>query len=188
MEEFPFSSARNVWERYSWMWWALGIASNQGRAEVPVLTSNSSITGLATSTQVVVWVSWPTPAVLETHLRWDSWDGPTSDLRVAGLLQLCPCLKYWGFSTTGMRVIPMTTASGPASRVHGVMIPWLTWWRGLAESSSPLMTATGPGRTHRDNYSLKLFGCLILAVLVCYFKYETVQAEGLQICLRGNVS
>lgn len=48
------------------------------------------------------------------------------DLRVAGLLQLCPCLKYWGFSTTGIRVIPMTTASGPASRVQGVMIPWLT--------------------------------------------------------------
>lgn len=73
------------------------------------------------------------------------------DLRVAGLLQLCPCLKYWGFSTTGIRVIPMTTASGPASRVQGVMIPWLTWWRGLAESSSPLITATGPGRRQRDD-------------------------------------
>lgn len=73
------------------------------------------------------------------------------DLRVAGLLQLCPCLKYWGFSTTGIRVIPMTTASGPASRVQGVMIPWLTWWRGLAESSSPLITATGPGIRQRDD-------------------------------------
>lgn len=67
MEEFPFGSARNVWERYGWMWWALERASNQGRAEVPVLTSNSSITGLVTSRQVVVWGSWPTPAILETH-------------------------------------------------------------------------------------------------------------------------
>lgn len=76
-----------------------------------------------------------------------------SDSRVAGLLQLCPCLKYWGFSTTGMRVMPMTTASGPASRVQGVIIPWLTWWRGLAESSSPLMTATGPGTRQKDDQS-----------------------------------
>lgn len=73
------------------------------------------------------------------------------DLRVAGLLQLCPCLKYWGFSTTGIRVIPMTTASGLASRVQGVIIPWLTWWRGLAESSSPLITATGPGKRQKKN-------------------------------------
>ena len=46
--------------------------------------------------------------------------------QVVGLLQLCPCLKYWGFSTTGIRLIPMTTASGPASSVHGVMMPWFT--------------------------------------------------------------
>lgn len=81
--------------------------------------------------------------------------------QVAGLLQLCPCLKYCGFSMTGIRVIPMTTASGPASRVQGVMMPWLTWCRGLAESSSPLITATGPeGRVVTQNlYVLKHFKC-----------------------------
>lgn len=70
--------------------------------------------------------------------------------QVVGLLQLCPCRKYCGFSITGIRVIPITTASGPASRVHGVMMPWLTWWRGLAESSSPLITATGPAERKRE--------------------------------------
>lgn len=47
---------------------------------------------------------------------------------------------------TGMRVMPMTTVSGPASRDEGVVMPWLMWCSGLAESSSPLMTATGPAR------------------------------------------
>jgi len=47
-------------------------------------------------------------------------------LQVAGLLQWCPCLKYCGFSMTGIRVIPITTASCPASRVQGLMIPWFT--------------------------------------------------------------
>lgn len=51
---------------------------------------------------------------------------------------------------TGMRVIPMTTVSGPASNDEGVVMPWLMWCRGLAESSSPLMTATGPVHTKRD--------------------------------------
>lgn len=48
---------------------------------------------------------------------------------------------------TGMRVMPMTTVSGPASRDEGVVMPWLMWWSGLAESSSPLITATGPANT-----------------------------------------
>lgn len=48
---------------------------------------------------------------------------------------------------TGMRVMPITTVSGPASRDEGVVMPWLMWWRGLAESSSPLITATGPANT-----------------------------------------
>lgn len=47
---------------------------------------------------------------------------------------------------TGMRVMPITTVSGPASRDEGVVMPWLMWCSGLAESSSPLMTATGPAR------------------------------------------
>lgn len=51
---------------------------------------------------------------------------------------------------TGMRVIPMTTVSGPASSDEGVVMPWLMWCSGLAESSSPLMTATGPAQTMRD--------------------------------------
>lgn len=57
---------------------------------------------------------------------------------------MCPWRKYWGFSMTGMRVMPMTTVSGPASSDEGVVMPWLMWCSGLAESSSPLMTATGP--------------------------------------------
>lgn len=88
---------------------------------------------------------------------------------MAGLLQLCPCLKYWGFSTTGMRVIPMTTASGPASRVQGVIIPWLTWWRGLAESSSPLITATGPGMKREGRWvKLALKSSDLYVTLVTY--------------------
>lgn len=43
--------------------------------------------------------------------------------------------------------MPITTVSGPASRDEGVVMPWLMWWRGLAESSSPLITATGPANT-----------------------------------------
>jgi hypothetical protein len=31
-----------------------------------------------------------------------------------------------------------------------VVMPWLMWCSGLAESSSPLMTATGPAHTKRD--------------------------------------
>lgn len=49
-----------------------------------------------------------------------------SNLQVVGLLQLWPCLKYCGFSMTGIRVIPITTASGPASSVQGLMMPWFT--------------------------------------------------------------
>lgn len=71
-------------------------------------------------------------------------------LHVSGLWQLCPWRKYWGFSMTGMRVMPMTTVSGPASSDEGVVMPWLMWCSGLAESSSPLMTATGPAQTMRD--------------------------------------
>ncbi len=71
--------------------------------------------------------------------------------QVVGLLQLNPCRKYCGFSMTGMRLMPITTASGPASREQGVTIPWLTWWRGLAESSSPLITATGPVEKAQSN-------------------------------------
>ena len=51
---------------------------------------------------------------------------------------------------TGMRVMPMTTVSGPASSDEGAVMPWLMWCSGLAESSSPLMTATGPAHTKRD--------------------------------------
>lgn len=87
----------------------------------------------------------------ELYIWTEKWNCCVADLRVVGLLQLCPCRKYWWFSSTGIRLIPITTASGPASRVQGVMIPWLTWWSGLAESSSPLITATGPaGRRQKS--------------------------------------
>lgn len=53
--------------------------------------------------------------------------------------------KYWGFSITGILVIPIMTASGPPSEEDGVLLPLEMWWRGLAESSSLLMTEAGPG-------------------------------------------
>lgn len=52
--------------------------------------------------------------------------------------------KYCGFSMTGIFVIPMITASGPISEDDGVLLPLETWWRGLAESSSLLMTEEEP--------------------------------------------
>lgn len=45
---------------------------------------------------------------------------------------------------TGIFVIPMMTASGPPSEEDGVLLPFEMWWRGLAESSSLLMTEEGP--------------------------------------------
>lgn len=51
---------------------------------------------------------------------------------------------------TGIRVMPMTTVSGPASSDEGVVMPWLIWCSGLAESSSPLITATGPAQITGD--------------------------------------
>lgn len=73
---------------------------------------------------------------------------------VSGLWQLWPWRKYWGFSMTGMRVMPMTTVSGPVSSEEGVVMPWLMWCRGLAESSSPLMTATGPAGWEKGHQEL----------------------------------
>lgn len=55
-------------------------------------------------------------------------------------------LKYWGFSITGILVMPMITASGPISEEEGVLLPLETWWRGEAESSSLLITEDGPER------------------------------------------
>lgn len=57
--------------------------------------------------------------------------------------------KYCGFSMTGIFVIPMITASGPISEDVGVLLPLETWWRGLAESSSLLMTEEEPGEPQR---------------------------------------
>lgn len=36
-------------------------------------------------------------------------------------------LKYWGFSITGILVMPMITASGPISEEDGVLLPLETW-------------------------------------------------------------
>lgn len=46
---------------------------------------------------------------------------------------------------TGIFVIPIITASGPISEDDGVLLPLETWWSGLAESSSLLMTDEEPG-------------------------------------------
>lgn len=61
--------------------------------------------------------------------------------------------KYCGFSMTGIFVIPMITASGPISEDDGVLLPLETWWRGLAESSSLLMTEEEP----RDPQSRRMW-------------------------------
>lgn len=58
--------------------------------------------------------------------------------------------KYWGFSMTGIFVIPMITASGPISEDDGVLLPLETWWRGLAESSSLLMTEEEPKEPQKE--------------------------------------
>lgn len=55
---------------------------------------------------------------------------------------------------TGIFVIPIITASGPISEDDGVLLPLETWWSGLAESSSLLMTdeepvGKGKKKTHR---------------------------------------
>lgn len=80
------------------------------------------------------------------------------------VLRTLPVLrKYCGFSMTGIFVIPMMTASGPISEDDGVLLPLETWWRGLAESSSLLMTDEEPdggkGKiTFRDRTSFCLIG------------------------------
>ena len=61
------------------------------------------------------------------------------------VFRMLPVLrKYCGFSMTGIFVIPMMTASGPISEDDGVLLPLETWCRGLAESSSLLMTDEEP--------------------------------------------
>lgn len=39
------------------------------------------------------------------------------------LSRLLVLLKYWGFSITGILVMPMITASGPISEDEGVLLP-----------------------------------------------------------------
>lgn len=96
MAEFPFSSARIVWERYGWMWWALGRASNQGRAEVPVLTSNSSITGLVTSKW---WFGCPDLHQLSwrhTYAGTAALASKETDQRLTyAWLACCSCVHVW---------------------------------------------------------------------------------------------
>lgn len=66
------------------------------------------------------------------------------NLHVSGFRWLLVIPKYCGFSMTGIFVIPMITASGPPSEEDGVLLPLEIWWRGLAESSSLLITEEGP--------------------------------------------
>jgi len=51
---------------------------------------------------------------------------------------------------TGIFVIPIMTASGPPSEEDGVLLPFEMWWRGLAESSSLLITEEGPRVRNKD--------------------------------------
>lgn len=80
-----------------------------------------------------------------THMQ-DKWDLYS---HVSVLSRLFVLLKYWGFSITGILVMPMITASGPISEEDGVLLPLETWWRGEAESSSLLITDDGPKRAKR---------------------------------------
>lgn len=64
--------------------------------------------------------------------------------QVSDLRRLLVLRKYCGFSITGILVMPMMTASAFISEDEGVLEPLDTWWRGLAESSSLLMTEEGP--------------------------------------------
>lgn len=72
-----------------------------------------------------------------------------SNSHVSAFSMLLELRKYCGFSMTGIFVIPMITASGPISEDDGVLLPLETWWRGLAESSSLLMTEEEPGEPQR---------------------------------------
>lgn len=49
------------------------------------------------------------------------------NLHVSVLSRLLVLLKYWGFSITGIFVMPMMTASGPISEEEGVLLPLETW-------------------------------------------------------------
>lgn len=82
------------------------------------------------------------------YFRW--WSGVAGRLvlhvnsQVSDFSKLPGLRKYWGFSMTGIFVIPIITASGPISEDDGVLLPLETWWSGLAESSSLLMTDEDP--------------------------------------------
>lgn len=72
-------------------------------------------------------------------------------LHVSGLSWLFVIPKYWGFSITGIFVMPIITASGPPSEDDGVLLPLEMWCRGLAESSSLLITEEGPKVRNKDS-------------------------------------
>lgn len=82
------------------------------------------------------------------YFRW--WSGVAGrpalhgNSRVSDFSKLPGLRKYCGFSMTGIFVIPIITASGPISEDDGVLLPLETWWSGLAESSSLLMTDEDP--------------------------------------------
>lgn len=80
------------------------------------------------------------------------WDGNS---HVSDFSMLPELRKYCGFSMTGIFVIPMITASGPISEDDGVLLPLETWWRGLAESSSLLMTEEEPWKTEEEGSGIK---------------------------------
>lgn len=87
---------------------------------------------------------WPVHGFIRKGPGYCSFVEQGSNSHVSDFSMLLELRKYWGFSMTGIFVIPMITASGPISEDDGVLLPLETWWRGLAESSSLLMTEEEP--------------------------------------------
>lgn len=86
--------------------------------------------------------------------------------------------------------MPITTVSGPASRDEGVVMPWLMWCRGLAESSSPLITATGPANTRHIHQARQGKGDLKarLSPACPYHPWPHLQGQFLRTSRREDTS
>lgn len=93
---------------------------------------------------------WPLHGFIRKGPGYQSFAERGGNSHVSDFSMLPELRKYCGFSMTGIFVIPMITASGPISEDDGVLLPLETWWRGLAESSSLLMTEEEPREPRRE--------------------------------------